>query len=136
MKIKAGNAEHSAILSAHIAAEKFPYPFFEVVDTGESVKFDMDGNQWCATRASFRNLQEDPAGFGDTPMQSLANLIFNEGLALMEQTAANRATMVLANCRELLSLCQEDVFTDAHEYSDRVTRIREIVYRLSKDGYL
>lgn len=52
--------------------------FTEVIDSGEPVKFDMDGEQWCATRASFVNLAESPAGFGDTPMQALASLLANE----------------------------------------------------------
>jgi hypothetical protein len=53
-----------------------PYPFQEVVDGGEVVQFDMDGDKWCANRRdSFVNLMESPAGFGDTPMQALVELI-------------------------------------------------------------
>lgn len=33
-----------------------------------------DGNQWCATRADFVNLQESPAGFGDTALEAMAEL--------------------------------------------------------------
>ena len=30
-----------------------------------------DGNQWCAVGPGFKNLQESPAGFGDTPNAAL-----------------------------------------------------------------
>lgn len=33
-----------------------------------------DGNQWCATRKDFENLQESPAGFGDTALEAMAEL--------------------------------------------------------------
>ena len=34
----------------------------------------MDGNAWCAVGPSFRNLAIDPAGFGDTQADAVANL--------------------------------------------------------------
>ena len=34
----------------------------------------MDGNQWCAVRRNFENLQESPAGFGDTKLEAMAEL--------------------------------------------------------------
>ncbi len=34
----------------------------------------MDGDQWCATGPGFRNLQEDRAGFGPTPVEAFADL--------------------------------------------------------------
>jgi hypothetical protein len=33
-----------------------------------------DGNAWCATRKDFTDLQESPAGFGDTALEALAAL--------------------------------------------------------------
>lgn len=36
-----------------------------------------DGDQWCATMADFINLQESPAGFGDTPAKAVQNLADN-----------------------------------------------------------
>lgn len=33
-----------------------------------------DGNQLCATRRDFRNLQESPAGFGSTAIEAFADL--------------------------------------------------------------
>jgi hypothetical protein len=33
-----------------------------------------EGNQWCATRQDFVNLQESPAGFGDTVLEALSAL--------------------------------------------------------------
>ena len=37
-------------------------------------KLFMDGNQWSATLPTFKNLQEDPAGFGDTRWDALVAL--------------------------------------------------------------
>jgi hypothetical protein len=34
----------------------------------------MDGDQFCATPMRFENLQESPAGFGDTALEALAEL--------------------------------------------------------------
>lgn len=42
-------------------------------------KLEMDGNQWCATGKNFVNLQESPAGFGDTALEALADLCKNLG---------------------------------------------------------
>lgn len=38
------------------------------------VSLFMDGDQWCVTPPGFRNLQEDPAGFGPTPVEAFAEL--------------------------------------------------------------
>ena len=34
---------------------------------GPSTRAYMDGDAWCAVHPDFINLQESPAGFGDTP---------------------------------------------------------------------
>lgn len=34
----------------------------------------MDGDQWCATRADFVNIQESPCGFGKTALRAMADL--------------------------------------------------------------
>ena len=34
-----------------------------------------DGDQWCAVGPGFVNLQESPAGFGDTPIQARRALV-------------------------------------------------------------
>ena len=34
----------------------------------------LDGNRWCATKGSFVNLQESPAGFGITALEAMAEL--------------------------------------------------------------
>ena len=39
----------------------------------------MDGNSWCATKTDFTNLQESIAGFGDTALESMAELCKNLG---------------------------------------------------------
>ncbi len=38
------------------------------------VRLFIDGGSWCATRADFENLQESPAGFGDTAREALTKL--------------------------------------------------------------
>lgn len=35
---------------------------------------DLEGNKWCAKPMWFVNLQESPAGFGDTKLEALAEL--------------------------------------------------------------
>jgi len=37
----------------------------------------MDGNQWCAVRQDFTDLQESPAGFGDTAREAMSELCKN-----------------------------------------------------------
>jgi hypothetical protein len=44
---------------------------------GEFLLF-MDGDKWCAVREGFVNLQESPAGFGDTIIQAIRDLEANE----------------------------------------------------------
>lgn len=38
------------------------------------VTLQLDGNAWCATGPGFENLQESPAGFGDTKLEAMAEL--------------------------------------------------------------
>lgn len=38
------------------------------------VVLKRDGNAWCAHRKDFENLQESPAGFGDTALEAFAGL--------------------------------------------------------------
>ena len=42
------------------------------------IQIVLDGNAWCAYRLPFRNLQEDDAGFGDTPQIALTALLESE----------------------------------------------------------
>ena len=42
---------------------------------GPSVRYKMDGDQQCATLDDFINLQESPAGFGDTEEAALEDLV-------------------------------------------------------------
>ena len=39
-----------------------------------------DGTSWCAVGPSFTNLQESEAGFGDSPLEALGDLIVKEGV--------------------------------------------------------
>lgn len=38
------------------------------------VTLQLDGNAWCATGPGFQNLQESPAGFGETKLEAMAEL--------------------------------------------------------------
>lgn len=38
------------------------------------VRVYLDGSKWCATDAGFENLQESPAGFGDSPDDAVSDL--------------------------------------------------------------
>lgn len=38
------------------------------------ITITRDGDQWCAVGPGFTNLQESPAGFGDTPEQAVSRL--------------------------------------------------------------
>jgi hypothetical protein len=42
------------------------------------IEIVLDGDAWCAYRKPFRNLQEDDAGFGDTPQTALTALLESE----------------------------------------------------------
>jgi len=42
------------------------------------VRYTQDGDQLCATRLDFINLQESPAGLGSTEMEALVDLERNE----------------------------------------------------------
>ena len=44
-----------------------------------NVGLQLDGNSWCATPEWFVNLQESPAGFGDTCLEAFADLAKNLG---------------------------------------------------------
>jgi len=41
----------------------------------DNIVYELDGNQWCAHHINFINLQESPAGFGDTKKQAKKNLL-------------------------------------------------------------
>lgn len=41
---------------------------------GEASRVFKDGNSWCAVKSDFVDLQESPAGFGDTPEEARGNL--------------------------------------------------------------
>lgn len=41
---------------------------------GPSTRAFLDGDQWCAVHTDFVNVQESPAGFGDTPDKARSSL--------------------------------------------------------------
>lgn len=41
---------------------------------GEQSRVFKDGNQWCAVMPDFINLQESPAGFGNTQLEARSDL--------------------------------------------------------------
>ncbi len=56
----------------------------------------MDGDQWCATRGDFVNLQESPAGFGPTALMAFADLAKELGLQPGKMWNAQLADLVKA----------------------------------------
>ena len=48
--------------------------FTAVAVPPEKIHVQRDGASWCATLPGFINLQESPAGFGDTPEEAIADL--------------------------------------------------------------
>lgn len=44
------------------------------------VTISLDGNMWCATGPGFVNVQESPAGFGDTKLEAMAELARELGM--------------------------------------------------------
>lgn len=47
----------------------------EVFSDHAPFKLSLDGSQYCATRTDFTNLQESPAGFGDTALEAVSDLL-------------------------------------------------------------
>ncbi|ULI45854.1 hypothetical protein HUZ43_17840 [Raoultella ornithinolytica] len=45
------------------------------------VDLEIDGNQWCAHRSDFVNLEESPAGFGESKLLAMADLARNLGIS-------------------------------------------------------
>ncbi|HDZ9352672.1 TPA: hypothetical protein RUZ49_005211 [Klebsiella pneumoniae] len=44
------------------------------------VVLEIDGNQWCAHRTDFVNLEESPAGFGESKLLAMADLARHLGV--------------------------------------------------------
>lgn len=45
---------------------------------GDGISLYLDGDQWCAVRSGFMNLQESPAGFGRTQKIAVKELFKDE----------------------------------------------------------
>jgi hypothetical protein len=58
------------------------------------VELSKDGNQWVATCSNFKNLQESPAGFGDTARQALSALALELGYRPSKMWGATFADLV------------------------------------------
>jgi hypothetical protein len=58
------------------------------------VKLSRDGNQWCATKGDFQNLQESPSGFGTTCLEALAALAKELGYRPSKMWGATFADLV------------------------------------------
>lgn len=76
---------------------------------GGQVKYQLerDGDQWCATSSDFVNLQESPAGFGDTADAAIAELVKQE-LAILAQNDGplqRSAKVALAQSDALCKVC-------------------------------
>lgn len=53
-----------------------------------------DGNQWCATRSDFVNLQESPAGFGECCVSAIAALAIELGYKPSKMWGTDLAKLV------------------------------------------
>ena len=42
------------------------------------ITVDRDGDQWCAKHEDFIDLQESSAGFGDTPIEAITELLIKD----------------------------------------------------------
>ena len=65
----------------------------------EKYNIFMDGASWCATYHNFVNLQESPAGFGDTQELAVINLLESElqrAESRLKEAEAREAVMVEA----------------------------------------
>lgn len=47
---------------------------------GPKTRVFRDGNAWCAVHPDFINLQESPAGFGETPKMAREQLLGSKGV--------------------------------------------------------
>ncbi len=56
----------------------FPEPIDANHNSPGSLRIKKDGDQFCATRPDFINLQESPAGFGPTEPHAILDLLINE----------------------------------------------------------
>jgi len=54
----------------------------------------VDGDQYCATVQGFTNLQESPAGFGDTGLEALADLAKELGYSASKMWGASFKDLV------------------------------------------
>lgn len=54
----------------------------------------LDGDQWCATRKDFVDLQESPAGFGDTGLAAMAELCKELGYRPQKMWGASFADLM------------------------------------------
>lgn len=43
-------------------------------EVNDDIAYFIDGNMWCAVRLDFFNLQESPAGFGETREEAATDL--------------------------------------------------------------
>lgn len=59
-------------------------------------QLSMDGNQWCATRIDFENVQESPAGFGNTALDAMAALCKELGYRPAKMWGASFADLLKA----------------------------------------
>lgn len=74
------NAIYCAYSSHSFTTSAGPAPKWWNTD----IRVKLDGDSWCAFRVPFTNLQECPAGFGDTP-QKAVDALLAEGPAKPEQ---------------------------------------------------
>lgn len=67
-----------ATIHRHFSCSKCGADCSDLLDPPEEYEVFLDGDQWCAVRPDFINLQESPSGFGDTKDKAIAALIADE----------------------------------------------------------
>ena len=64
------------------------------------IALTRDGNVWCSHRADFINLQESPAGFGDTCLEAMAELAKALGYKPSKMWGAKFSDLATSNVKE------------------------------------
>ena len=122
-----------AELLSWIAGRNYAEDIIKILDRIESEAkqqivdyvIQLDGSSYCATAKGFRNLQEDEAGFGDTPEAALVDLLNRKSQILSkqcEEVPERTWEMERDICLELFG-----DHPDAHTLNMRVTKL--IAYR-------
>ena len=79
-QLKFGQGQVYSFTAYEEAVEQMVYDPQESINQvmdwwGTGIQVKKDGDQWCATQSDFINLQESPAGFGNSPKEAVDALL-------------------------------------------------------------